>query len=570
MPDPVPVPATADSAADEAPHEAGASGLMAPLREPVFRRIWVASLFSNLGQQMQAVAAAWTMLEITHRADLVALVQTATSLPMMLLAVAAGALADMYDRRKVALVALSVCFLGAAALAVAAGTGNVTPAVILVCCFVVGIGVTVFSPAWLASAGEVVGTRAMPAAIALFSLSFNAARSVGPAVGGILVAAAGMTFAFSLNAALYLPIIVALLMWKRRAVPPRLPPERMDRAMLAGVRFVRHSPSVRRVIFRALASSLGGAAIYALLPLIANDLLKGDATTYGVLLGAFGLGAVLFGLGTERLRQRLEPETIIQGCTVVTAGSLLLAAFSPWLALTALATHLLGGAWMIMTSCYTVSIQLGSPRWVSGRSLATFQTAIAGGLAGGAILWGHVASDHGVVFALTLAAALTAATLLLGLAMPLGADASAEPAPPVSYDAVIKMALTGRSGPIAVELEYRVPVGQARPFYHALRELRRSRERNGAFETSISRDIEDPELWVERFHYPTWNDYLRARDRPTVDDRELRNRAFSFHEGPDEPKVRRFLERPTGSVRFREDALDPGEALKMPFVLSSG
>lgn len=542
---------------------------MAPLAEPVFRRVWIASLFSNLGQQMQAVAAAWTMLQITHQADMVALVQTASMLPMMLLAVAAGAVADMYDRRKVALAALVVCLAGAALLAGAAATGHMSPAMILLSCFILGTGATLYSPAWQASAAEMVGNKAMPAAIALFALSFNAARSVGPAVGGILIAATGMIFAFSLNALLYVPVILALLSWRRRPIPPRLPPERLDRAMLAGVRFVRHSPAVRRAIVRTLATSLASAAIYALMPVIAQERLHGGPGTYGILLGTFGGGAVLFGLGLERLRQRFTPEAIVQGCTGVIAASLLVIALSPWLVLTALGTLALGGAWMNLTSTFNVSIQLSSPRWISGRTLAAFQTAIAGGLAGGAILWGRVASDHGVEFAMLLAAAMMAATMLLGLAMPLTDGASAERAPPLAHDAVIKLALTGGSGPIVVEIEYRVPAEQARPFYHAMRELRRSRERNGAFDTSLSRDIENPELWVERFHYPTWNDYLRARDRPTVDDRELLNRARAFHAGPDEPRVRRYLERPIGSVRFRDDALDPGETLKTPFVLTS-
>lgn len=394
--------------------------MMAPLREPVFRRIWISSLFSNLGQQMQAVAAAWTMLQITHKADLVAMVQTAAMLPIMLLAIAAGAVADMYDRRRVALAALILCLGGASLLAAVAAAGLISPSLILLCVFITGTGISLYSPAWQASAAEIVGVRAMPAAVALYSLSNNAARSIGPALGGIVIAASGMVLAFSLNAALYIPIIVALFLWKRKAVPPRLPPERLDRAMQAGLRYVYHSPPIRRVILRALITATGGAAVYSMMPLVANGILHGGPGTYGILLGAFGLGAVAFALTMGRIRTRFASETVVRACSIIQGASLLIAAFSPFLLLTATAMLAAGGVWMILISSYNVSVQLSAPRWVSGRALATFQAAIAGGLAGGAILWGRIATDHGVTASLIVAALLMLLSPLLGglLAMP--------------------------------------------------------------------------------------------------------------------------------------------------------
>jgi MFS family permease len=544
--------------------------MMAPLREPVFRRIWISSLFSNLGQQMQAVAAAWTMLQITHKADLVAMVQTAAMLPIMLLAIAAGAVADMYDRRRVALAALILCLGGASLLAAVAAAGLISPSLILLCVFITGTGISLYSPAWQASAAEIVGVRAMPAAVALYSLSNNAARSIGPALGGIVIAASGMVLAFSLNAALYIPIIVALFLWKRKAVPPRLPPERLDRAMQAGLRYVYHSPPIRRVILRALITATGGAAVYSMMPLVANGILHGGPGTYGILLGAFGLGAVAFALTMGRIRTRFASETVVRVCSIIQGASLLIAAFSPFLLLTATAMLAAGGVWMILISSYNVSVQLSAPRWVSGRALATFQAAIAGGLAGGAILWGRIATDHGVTASLIVAALLMLLSPLLGGLLAMPEDVAAEAAPPVGGDPVVQMALTGRSGPLAIEIEYRIRNDDARAFYHAMREVRRSRERNGAFNMTLARDITDPELWVERFHYPTWNDYLRARDRPTVDDRQLRDHAVAFHIGSEPPRVRRMLERPIGSVRWREDALDPGEVMPLPPSITSG
>ncbi len=544
------------------------AGTWAPLREGTFRRIWFASLASNLGQQMQVVAATWTMLEITRRPDLVAMVQTASMLPIMLLAIAAGAIADMYDKRRVALGALVVALGGAALLAVFAAAGAVTPALILTSVFITGTGIALYSPAWQASAAEIVGRKALPAAVALYSVSNNAARSVGPAIGGIVIAAAGIVAAFSVNAVFYLPIIIALALWKRDVVTPRLPPERLDRAMLAGMRFVHYSPPTRRVIVRSLFTSLGGAAVYSMLPLIADGPLRGGPGTYGLLLGGFGLGAVSFALLTTRLRNHFLPELIMVICSVVLASAILVAAYSTSAVLTALAMIPAGGAWMVSISTCNVAIQLSSPRWVSGRTLAAFQASVAGGLALGSLVWGIVAENLGVTTAVTIAGVYVMSTALFGLFMAIPDLVAAEAAPPTSSDPLVQMALTARSGPLVIEIEYRVGSADARLFYHAMRDVRRSRERNGAFSTSLARDISDPELWVERFHYPTWNDYLRARDRTTVEDRIWRDKALAFHIG-EPPKVRRYLERPTGSVRWREDTIDPGETLPVPVNLTT-
>jgi len=545
------------------------SGIGAPLRDATFRRIWGSSLLSNLGQQMQAVAAAWTMLQITQQADLVAMVQTASMLPVMLLAIAAGAIADMYDRRLVAISALAVSLSGSALLAAVAALDMLSPAMILLGVFITGTGIALYSPAWQASAAEIVGVKHLPAAVALYSMSSNAARSVGPAIGGFVIASFGMVAAFSVNAILYIPILVALFLWKRDVPPPRLPPERLDRAMLGGLRFVGYSPPVMRVILRALAMSLGGAAVYSMLPLVAHSILGGGPEIYGFLLGGFGLGAIGFALLTTRLHDWFDVETIVVGCSLVMAAALLVLAFSPFAALSVLATFAAGASWMVSISTYNVSVQISSPRWVSGRTLAAFQAAVAGGLALGSLCWGLLAERFGITAAVCTASALMVITALLRFILAMPRTTSAEAAPPPSSDPVVKMALTGRSGPIVIEIEYRVHVDDARKFYHAMRDVRRSRERNGAYSTSLARDISDPKLWIERFHYATWNDYLRARDRPTVDDRKWRDRALAFQIDDAPPRVRRFLERPTGSVRWREDTIDPGDVLRVPVSLTT-
>lgn len=545
------------------------TSVLLPLGDRTFRSIWGSSLFSNLGQHMQLVAAAWTMLEITGQADLVAMVQTASMLPIMLLAIAAGAIADMYDRRRVALTALTISLSGAVLLSTVATLGTITPELILLGVFITGTGIALYSPAWQASAAEIVGIKALPAAVALYSMSSNAARSVGPAIGGFVIASAGMAIAFSINAVLFVPIIIALFLWKREKVVPRLPPERLDKAMQTGLRFVRHSPPTIRVMVRSLSTAFGGSAVYAMLPLVASDILGGGPQTYGFLLGGFGLGAVTFAILVSRMRDKHSSELIIVSCSLVHCAALLVAAFSSFIVLSVIATIAAGGAWMISISTYNVAVQLSSPRWVSGRALATFQASVAGGLAIGSFFWGVIAERHGVVVALSVAAAVFLLSALLGPLLPMPKAYAAEAAPAPSNDPILKMALTGRSGPIVVEIEYRVHADHARKFYHAMRDVRRSRERNGAYTTSLARDIEDPELWVERFHYATWVDYLRARDRATVDDHMWRDRAMAYQMDEVPLRIRRYLERPTGSVRWREDAIDPGEILRVPVSLTS-
>jgi predicted MFS family arabinose efflux permease len=511
------------------------------------------------------------MLQLTHAADLVAMVQTASMLPIMILAIPAGAVADMYDRRKVAMGALVLSLCGALLLAVLAVSGLISPHLILLCCFIVGTGVALYSPAWQASASEVVGVEALPAAVALYSLSSNVARSIGPAIGGIIVASAGMVPAFSVNAVLYLPILGALFLWKRKAEPSRLPPERLDRAMLSGLRYVRHAPPIRRVLARTLLTSLGGAAVYSLMPLIARKLLGGGPGTFGLLLGAFGVGAVIAAINVSSIREKVTPDITISVCAAVIGVALLIASISPFALLTAVCLLFAGASWMISISLFNVSVQLSSSRWVSGRALATFQAFCAGGLAGGAWLWGHVAQDYSVQTALHMAGLFMIMSPVASRWMPMPMLESIGDGTPfqVGEPLPVELELTGRSGPVIIEITYQVDPAHAREFYFIIRQVQRSRERNGAFDVSIARDVTRPSDWIERFQYPTWNDYLRARARPTAVDRELRERLRKFHIGSHPPHIRRLLERPFGSVRSRDDTPDYGARGALPIPIAS-
>ncbi|MDM4769962.1 MFS transporter [Solimonas sp. SE-A11] len=528
-----------------------------PLRERSFLIIWSASLLSNLGQLIQGVGAAWEMTRLSSSPGMVALVQTALMLPLMLVAVPAGAIADMFDRRKVAMLGLSLATLCAATLTALSGLGLVTPWLLLVFCFLIGSGVALYGPAWQASVIEQVKPETLPAAVALSSVSYNIARSFGPAVGGLLVVTAGAMATFAINAVFYLPLLLAFYMWQRRHVPPRLPPERLHRAIISGARYAIHAPPVRSVMVRGFATGFAGASLSALTPLVARDLLHGNASTYGILLGAMGIGAIAGALAVSEVRERFKAETAVSLCSVAAGLMVILLGLSHSLLLSVLIMAVAGVFYLLHTTLLSVGVQLSTPRWVAARALSWFQSALTGGIALGAWFWGAVTTDWGLQAALIVSGTVLMLTPLVGrlLPMPPLTPAAIEPFE-IANEPEVALAITPRSGPIVIEIEYRVAPEQARAFYQVMQQLQGMRLRNGAFDWSLARDIADAELWTERYHCPTWGDYLRQRSRFTQGDRALQLKADSFHTPGSGPRVHRRLERPLGSVRWHADVPD--------------
>lgn len=530
----------------------------APLRYTTFRYIWAASILSNLGILIRGVGAAWAMTEMTSSAGKVALVQTATMLPVMLIALPAGAIADMHDRRMVTLVALSISLCGVTALTALQWLSLTTPNLLLLLCFVVGSGVALMNPAWQSSVSEQVPAETLPAAVTLSGISLNIARSFGPAIGGIVVGTAGAVAAFGLNVLLYLPLMIALFFWKREADPSRLPREHLSRAIVSGVRYIANSPSIKIVLVRAVATGAIGSSMFALMPLIARDLLSGGPQIYGIMLGAFGFGAIIGAVNIGQIRRIMSSEAAMRACMLSMAGATTAAALSREPVLTATALILAGAVWTVAATLLDIGAQLSAPRWVAGRSLATYQAAYAGGLAFGSWGWGRLTDAAGIEEALLMSAGLMLLSPLLGLWLRLPPISSRDEDVDVLADPEVRLPLTHRSGPLVVEIEYRVAPEHARAFHKLMQDVQLSRQRNGAYSWSIARNIADPELWTERYHCPTWLDYLRQRNRWTQSDRALDQQVEAFHTGPDPLRVRRMLERPFGSVRWREDVSGGG------------
>jgi MFS family permease len=524
---------------------ANSPAILATLRQPLFRRIWIASLLSNFGLLIQGVGSAWAMMLLTPNPQMVALVQSAVMLPTMLFALIAGSFADMHDRRKVALAALGLAFVAATLLVTVACLQLITPPVLLFFCFLIGCGHAFFGPAWQSSVSEMVPEDALAAAVSLNSISYNLARCFGPAIGGVVVAIGGPTSAFAMNALFYLPLLLALMFWHRTRAVSALPRERLYEAVSSGLRYVIHSPPIRTVLVRTATVGFAGGAVLALMPLVAHRVLHGDSRVYGLMLGMFGAGSVLGALGLSAGHGRPTIESAVRTNTLVLSGALLTTALSRWLPATGLAMLVAGTSWMALANIFNVSVQMSTPRWVAGRALASYQASISGGVAVGSWVWGSVTELLDVDRAMLCAALLLALLPLLArwFKMPsINPDAremgAALGAPQIT------LPLSGRSGPIIVTVEYRVSCSDIDTFSVAIEQLHLSLRRNGARAWMLSRDIDDPMLWTERFEFPTWLEYLRHRDRPTVLEKEQQRKVTSFHRDAKPVHVRRMLGNP--------------------------
>lgn len=521
--------------------------VLAPFQNPVFRTLWGATLVSNLGTLVQAVGAGWMMASLTPSPGMVALVQASNTLPFMVLSLVAGALADNFNRRKIMIYAQLFVVIVSAALALFAWAGLLTPWLLLGFTFLIGCGGVMFNPSWQASMGDIVTREDLSSAVSLNSMSFNMMRSVGPAVGGAIVAAAGPAAAFALNAVSYLPLIGALMRWRpETGNASKLPPEQLRSALGAGLRYAVLSPVLMQVMIRGAVFGFSAICVLALLPLVARDLLQGTALTYGLLLGAFGLGAVGGVALNGPLRARASTETILRLSFLGFAPGVLALAFSSSLVLSCLALVAIGPFWVMALSLFNVVVQLSTPRWVVGRALSLYQTTAFGGMAAGSWVWGALADAHGVAMALHIAAALLVAGAALGLWLRQTDAASLDLAPLGTFSAPqLRLDIKARSGPIMVLVEYDIATEDTPEFLALMRERRRIRIRDGARQWALMRDLEAPARWLETYHVPTWNDYLRHNERRTRNDGENYQKLLRLHRGPKPLRVHRLIERQT-------------------------
>jgi MFS family permease len=527
------------------------SSIWTPFRVPIFRSMWINSLFASLGALIQTVAAAWMMLAMTNSADMVALVTTAVSLPLVLFSLVAGAMADSLDRRQVMLGSQVFLFVMSLVLSAYAWTGGLTPWMLLLLTFLLGCGGAFYYPASQAAVGDMVPRAQLANAVAVNSTGYNLARTGGPALGGILVAVAGVATAFMVNAVSRVGLVIVLIRWHPTRIPSLLPREPLGPAVAAGIRYVWMSPVLRTVLVRGALFGIGASAVTALMPVVAKQSIGGGALTYGLLSAAFGLGAVGGGMCNEIMRRRLSTEGGVRVGSIACALGLLVIGLSSSLWLSMFAMIIAGMAWVLALATYNVSVQLSAPRWVVARALSIYQMATYGGMAFGSWAVGVLADSRSVAVGLLAAACVLVSNAVLGRWLPLTQTEhlNLDPLWP-SHEPQTTVPVDYRTGPVVVSVEYRIRKEDVLEFLTLMAERRRIRRRDGAHNCVLLRDPLDGEIWIERYETATWLEYIRHTSRMTHDDAEVHQRLRALHQGEGAPLIRRLLEQQPGPLSY--------------------
>jgi MFS family permease len=506
----------------------------APMRSPVYRALWIAQLVSNLGTWMQTVGAQW-MLVGDPRADvLVPLVQTATTLPVMLLALPSGVLADLIDRRRLLIATMGAMAAGVGLLAALTGAGLTTPAVLLTLLFVIGCGQALVMPAWQAIQPDLVPAQQIPAAAALGSMSMNLARAIGPAIAGILVSASGPTLVFALNAVSFMGTVAVLVWWRRPAVEHTYPSERALAALSAGGRFIRSSPIVRRILLRSALFVAPASALWGLLPVIAADQLGLSSSGYGLLLGALGVGAVMGAFLLSQLRSRFGQNVLLSVAAAGFAAATVVLALVPNFVIV-LALLLIGGAsWLLTLSTLNAAMQLSLPSWVRARGLSVYQLVFMGGQALGSLTWGLVAGATTSVVSLLISAALLLLCGASTLWWPLHAKTGDLDLTPSSHWPEPNLVFDPEplDGPVLVITSYRIAPEDEAGFLAAMDVMGRSRQRTGASQWRLFRSVEKESTFVETFMVRSWGEHMHQHyTRLTGQDRLIEEAVARYVDG---------------------------------------
>jgi MFS family permease len=509
-----------------------------PLRHAVFRSLWIAALVSNVGSWMQNVAGVWLMTSLTHSATLVALMQTATTLPVLLIGLPAAALADILDRRRLILVAECWMLVAAVLLSLVTFTGLVSVWWLLALTFALGVGSALSIPAWQAAIPEMVPPEELHAAVTLNGMTVNIARALGPALGGVIVAAAGPGAVFLLNALSFLAVLWVVHKWRRPQQEMLLPTERLLGAMRAGLRYVGHDHYLRTLLLRVAIFIFFASALWALLPLVAREELGADASGYGALLGCFGAGAVVGAMLLPRLRRSVSESSLVTVAALLFALVTAVLAYVKEPVVLGGVMLLGGGAWIAILSTFNVAVQTAVPRWVQARALGFYLLVFQGGMAVASAAWGALSDLAGNSGALACAALGLAAGAGFSSRWKLKDTASLDLAPALHWPEPHLVLEPGYDeGPVLVTVEYRIDPSQERAFLKALHALGHLRRRDGAFFWSVFYDPAAAGRFVETFAVETWLEHLRQHARITKADLRVEERVRSFLVEESGPKV---------------------------------
>ncbi len=516
-----------------------------PLGVPLFRDLWLASIVSNLGGWMQDTAGTWLMTVLTPSPLLIALMQTAASLPVLLLGLLAGATADIFDRRRLLIFWQAWMLAAVAFLSVLTFFDIISPWILLILTFLLNIGAAMNSPAWQAIVPEVIPRPQLPDAISLNSAGFNLARALGPALGGLAIAlfaraTTGAASVFLLNSLSFVGVILVLYRWQRN--PPfksALPSERIRGSMRSGIRYIRYAPMLQAAFVRTLMFTLFVSAVWALLAVVARNDLRQGAMGYGILNGSMGFGAVIGATLLPRVRRKLSADTIIASATGVFVATLLILALIkvPLIIIAFLIAA--GFAWTSAMSTLNLAVQVSVPAWVQARALGAYQMIFSAGMALGGVIWGFIAEHVSTSKSLLCAAVGLAATLplslrfhvLRGVVPDLSPHRYSFPAPELASER------EDSEGPVRVSIDYHIDPKDYAAFTKAIHKLRDVRLRDGAIRWGAYQDATDPAHINETFVTESWLEYLRQRERFTASDRHVRDTVWGFHRGKEPPRI---------------------------------
>ena len=506
--------------------------------------LWATWLTSNVCMWMNDVSAAWLMTSLSSAPAMIALVSSAATLPVFLLGIPSGALADIIDRRRYFITTQFWVASVAIVLCLTAMTGALSAPLLLLLTFANGIGLAMRMPVFAALIPGLVTRQELPNALALNGVAMNASRIIGPLIAGALISAAGTQYVFALNAVLSIGAGIVLLRWRREEQKvSTLPAERFFGALRTGLQYVRQSPVMHSILLRMAGFFLGSQAVMALLPLIAKSLPGGDAKTFTVLLASMGAGAIAAAFLLPRLRQFMTRDELVRNGTLLHAAATLTVALAPNVYVAVPAMIAAGAAWISVANSLTVAAQMALPDWVRARGMSVVQTAIMGGAGFGAAIWGQVATFTDSHVSLMIASGAACAGLIAMRGFKVGGRAE-EDLTPVNLwkEPEVAIPLEPDEGPVLITVEYRIEPERAGEFAEVMRESRRSRLRNGAIAWGLFKDTADPGRYVEYFVDESWTEYLRRHERTTAGDIALRERRESFCKSP--PVVGRFIAEP--------------------------
>jgi MFS family permease len=528
-------------------------------RYTAFAVVWIATVVANVGTWMYNAASGWLMTSLDADPLAVSLVQVATSLPMFLFALPAGALADIVDKRRFLIIAEIVIAVVAAMSAVVVWLNFVNPTILLLFTFLLGAGAAFTAPAWQSVVPQLVPKQDLAAAIASNGVGVNISRAIGPALGGVIIGGLGIAAPFWINALSNFAVIAALIWW--RPSPSQatgIPPERLAGALVIGFRHARYNRHLRATLVRAVAFFFFACAYWALLPLVARNQIAGGPALYGILLGAIGAGAVAGAFALPWMKSALGPDRLVALGTLSTALSLALLGIAHDTALALVACLLAGISWISVLATLNVSVQVSLPDWVRGRGLSIFVTVFFGAMTAGSALWGQLASTISLPAAHFIAAAGALVAIALSWSWKLQAGTGVDLAPSMHWPAPVLTAdLQPDRGPVLVTVEYRIAPERREAFLSAIRALGEQRRRDGAYAWDIFEDAAEEGRYLETFCVASWLEHLRQHHRVTNADRIVQNAIRDFS-AAGEPKVTHFVAAtPSSAIRTSASPQDP-------------